>query len=94
MVVYNLNSLSACIDPTKANAPLIVDADAVLSPSLPLQCLEAIAGRNAKIFKVTGDLKLPQLASRNDGYVYKSPDALTPGQGLRVGALERSDHGP
>ena len=93
MVVNDLNVLGACIDPTEANAPLIVDADTVLSSAVPLQCLEAIARRNAKIIKATSDLKLPQLASRNGGYVHKSPDPLTLGQCLRVGALERSDHG-
>lgn len=93
MVVDDLNALGACIDPTEANAPLIIDADAVLSQALPLQCLEAIAWRNAKIIKATSDLKLPQLTSRDDCYVNKSPDALTLRQCLRVGAPERSDHG-
>ena len=32
VVVYNLNILRSCISPAEANAPLIVNADVVLSP--------------------------------------------------------------
>lgn len=56
MVIHNLNVFGACLGPAETNAPLIVDADAVLSPAFSLQRLKMITRRNAKVFKATGDL--------------------------------------
>lgn len=56
MIVHNLNVFCACIGPAEANAPLIIDADAVLSPTFPLQRLKMITRWNAEVFKPAGDL--------------------------------------
>ncbi len=56
MVVYNLNILRSCISPAEANAPLIVNADAVLSAAFSLQRFKMITRRNAEVSKSAGDL--------------------------------------
>ena len=56
MVVHNLNVVCACIGPAEANAPLIIDADAVLSAAFSLQRLKMITGRNAEVSQPAGNL--------------------------------------
>lgn len=45
VIVDDLDVLSACRGPTKTYAPLVINADAVLSETVSLQCFEAIARR-------------------------------------------------
>ena len=47
MVVNNFNTLGAIRSPDKANAPLLVDPDTVLSGPTPLQRLQIVSWRNA-----------------------------------------------
>ena len=77
MVVHNLNVFRACIGPAEANAPLIIDADAVLSAAVPFQRFKMITRRNPEVFKPAGDLQLPQLSPGDGGYIHKPLGALT-----------------
>lgn len=56
MVVHNLNVFRACIGPAEANAPLIIDADTMLSSAFPLQRLKMITRRNAEVSKPASNL--------------------------------------
>jgi hypothetical protein len=51
--------------PAKADSPLIVDPDAVLTGSSAFQGFESIARWYFQIVQAGGDLELPQLASRD-----------------------------
>jgi uncharacterized protein YcnI len=44
MVINNFNLLGMAIDPNKANAPLVVDADAVLPSTVAAQSFQPVAG--------------------------------------------------
>jgi hypothetical protein len=43
---FDISRAGRCSSPCKTNPPLIVDADAVLAPSVTAQSLEAIAGQS------------------------------------------------
>jgi hypothetical protein len=92
MVVNDLDVLGARGRPTKANAPLIVDANAVLPVPVAFESLQPIAGRDAQILEATGDFQLSQLAACDRGNAFESPDSISAGEGLRVGAPKRSNH--
>ena len=46
MVVDNLNEIGITLTPVEANAPTLVNADAVLALPIPGQLLKTIAQRN------------------------------------------------
>ncbi|CAN2049454.1 hypothetical protein GMMP13_810006 [Candidatus Magnetomoraceae bacterium gMMP-13] len=46
MVIYNLNITNSIVFPNKTNTPLIVDTDAVLTRSVPLELFEPVSRRN------------------------------------------------
>lgn len=85
MVVDDLDVRRAGRGPAKADAVLIVDADAVLAGAIPLQVLQAIPRRHAQVTEPPGDHQLAQLASRHGGDVREAPGTATAGEGLRVG---------
>jgi hypothetical protein len=45
MIIHNFDILGAGLRPAKANAPLVVYADAVLAFSVAIERFETIAGR-------------------------------------------------
>jgi hypothetical protein len=92
VVIHYLYVFGASFRPAKADAPLIIDANAVLPEAVALQCFKAIAQRHPQIIQAARDLKLSELSLRHGSDVYKSPDALALGQRLCLGALERPDH--
>ncbi len=49
MVVHDLDLISMAAFPPKADAPLIIDADAMLTFALALERLESIGGWHAKV---------------------------------------------
>ena len=65
MVVNDLNPFWTSVAPPKADTPLIIDSDTVLSCSITAQMLEPVARRNPKILQTTRGVNLPQLAQRN-----------------------------
>jgi hypothetical protein len=92
VIVHYLYVFSACFRPTKTDAPLIIDADAVLAGSLAPESFQAIARRHPQIFQASSDLQLPEFSAGYIGDVYKAPDAVASSQCFGVGALERLDH--
>jgi hypothetical protein len=51
VVVDDFDFVSATVAPTEADAPLVVDANAVLPLAIALQCFEVIARRHTQILK-------------------------------------------
>ena len=88
MVIHDLDILGAGGRPAKAQAKLVVDADAVLAGTAALQGFQAVARRYAQVVQPFRDLQLPQLAPRHGGDVGEPLDGRAFRQGLRVGALE------
>ena len=92
MVINDFDILCARCGPTKANAILLVYANAVLTFPAALECFEAIARRDAKVVETSGDLELTQLSPRYRLDASEPPNSLAVGQGFRVGAAERQNH--
>jgi hypothetical protein len=44
MIVHNLHIVGIAIMPSKADSPLLVDADAVLPLAISLQCFQMVTG--------------------------------------------------
>jgi len=63
--------------PTKADTPLIVDTNAVLTGTITLECFKVIAGWYPQIIKSTSDLELSKLTPRNFSDVHELPDSFT-----------------
>lgn len=62
MIVDNLNVLRSSIGPTKANAPLVIDADAMLTTAIPLEVLQTIARWGSQELESLCRIELDQLA--------------------------------
>jgi hypothetical protein len=67
VVIHDLDVPCLTFAPTKANPPLIINADAMLTASVSLQAFEAVAWR---------DLKVIDLLCRVDGKKFGSRTAL------------------
>jgi hypothetical protein len=61
------------VSPTKANPPLIVDPDAVLTLSIPGQFFEAIARRNPQIGQSIGGVKHEKLLQGRAMNILREP---------------------
>ena len=61
VVVNDLNILRSCSGPAEADAPLVVDADAVLTVAVALKRLKSIAGRGAQELECRRCLELREL---------------------------------
>jgi hypothetical protein len=94
MIVHDLDVFGACVRPTEAHSELIVYTDAMLSRPITPQGLQPIARGHPQIVQTARDLQLPELTSRNGGDVREPFDPPALRNSLRVGALERLDHGP
>jgi hypothetical protein len=93
VVVDDLNAFGTGIAPDEAQAELVVDADEVLTASIPGKEFEAVPRRDAQIIKSGRDAGLQELASGDLFEGNEPPDAHTLSQGLGIRAAERSDHG-
>ena len=95
MVVNDFNvACSSAGGPTETQAPLIIDANAVLTCSLTLQRLQAIAWRGGQIAEGNRGIELPQFSLRDplDGSKTRNPLPLM--EPLCVLRPEALDHRP
>ena len=67
MVVANLHFGGIQSLPAEADPPLVIDPNGVPSSTVPLQSLKAVARRDSEIGKLSGGIKLDELAKRNAG---------------------------
>src|ERR1017187_6608940 len=61
MIIHDFNVVRVFAVPAEANAPLVVDADAVLSRAIAFQGFQAVAGRQGQITQFAGAIKLREL---------------------------------
>ncbi len=88
MVIDDVDIFRARIRPTKTNAPLIIDSDALLTETASLECLKVITGWNTQIIKPSSDFKLSQFSPRSPFDVYELPDMKPLGKGFGFLASE------
>jgi len=70
MIVNDLNVVGIAASPKEAHTPLIIDADAVLTLTVALQCFQAVPRRNHQILQGASTVKVKQLSTR---YSLKGP---------------------
>ena len=56
MVIHDLDVVGILVHPFQADAPLVVDPDAVLSSPLTTQGLQTIGGRRQHIAEILGGM--------------------------------------
>jgi hypothetical protein len=93
MVVDNLYVIGSVRQPNETDSPLIVNADAVLPPTVTFKRLEPIAGRHAQIRESLGvidHIQLPGRHGRDRTQMLCNPPTLK--EGLSVLASETFYH--
>lgn len=93
VVVDDLNVLGPRCRPLEADAPLLVDADAVGACPVALELLESVSRGNAQILERLGGVEDEQLAQRSAlGALVEPARPLTPPDSLSFFVRERSQH--
>ena len=92
MIIDNLNIGRAAIGPDKADAELIVDANAVLTHPFTFERLQPITRRRAQKIQCLGGIELRQLAFRYGLDRSESSGTAALEQSLGIGASEGLDH--
>ena len=93
MIVYDLNLFRVSIAPHKADAPLVIDADAVLAGPVAAQLLQPVAGRHAEVVQLLSRVDHDELPQHQPEQFGRKPaDALTPEEPLGIRVREALDH--
>ena len=93
MKVHNLDLVRIAVRPVEANAPLIVDPNAVLASAIALQPLQPISRWHAEILKPLRRIDDHQLAEHCAEEIgRKATDPLPREKSLRVPVTEALDH--
>jgi len=77
MIICDLNIFCAGFGPPKADAPLIVNTNAILTDTVAFEGLKAITRRYLQITQPGGNIELPQLSAGNRFDVNGPPYACT-----------------
>jgi hypothetical protein len=91
-VVNDLNIEGAAIFPTEADPPSLVDPDTVLTPPVPFQSFQMIAGRNPQVLEKARPMKVEKFSSCGTLNRPKARHRLIVKQGLSRLVLEGLDH--
>ena len=92
MIVDNLNVESVASFPTKADTPLVVDPDAVLTPTITPERLKTIAGRDAKVGELCCRVEPRKSATGDVLDVSKPFRTLIVEKALGVSAAKGTNH--
>ena len=92
VVINNFNLLDAALRPFKTNTPLIIDANAMLTFPVFLQCFEFVLWRNSQVIQITSPVEHGEFAQ---SYCFNIDPTLDPSaleQLLCITALKADDH--
>jgi hypothetical protein len=64
MIVYDFDIASFIINPRKANTPLRIDPNTILTGSISGQLFQTISGRCSQILYIFGFMQIEQFATR------------------------------
>ena len=93
MIVDDLDIVRVGSDPAEADAPLIVDSDAVLASPVPGEFLKAVCGRNAQVAEAGRGIECDEFAKGNSLKVSRhSANPLPFEKALGVGVAKAADH--
>jgi len=83
MVVHDLNVKGIRTVPAEADAPLVVDADAVLARSAAFQRLQPVARGHRYVSQANGSMQLEELAPARPLYTGRKASSDLPVENLR-----------
>ena len=93
MIVDDLDVVRVGSEPAEADAPLIVDSDAVLAGPVAGEFLQAIRGRDAEVEEAGRGIKHDEFAKGNSLEVRRhSANPLPFEKALCVGVAKAADH--
>jgi len=92
VIVHDFDIKRVAVNPPKANPPLVVHADAVLTGTVTFQRLKAITGQRPKVIKPRRGCEKLKLTPRRPFEIFESSNNLIAGQPLGVAATESSNH--
>ena len=93
MVVDDLDVFGVVAGPSEADAPLVIDANTVLSRALTTQLLQPIARRDSTFVKADGGINEDELSEHDSPQIWREPaDGLTRPAAFRVAVGEASEH--
>jgi len=92
MVVDDLNFTGVSVSPCKANAPLIVDADAVFTSAIALQSFEVVTRQRGERLDIRRSIKHVQFAESRTLDSLEQAHGVATEKALCLGAAERLDH--
>ncbi len=92
MIIHDFHVVGVAAKPYKADAPLVVDADTVLSFAIAFHRFQMIAWWSPQIAKFDGDIQLPQLTLGRALKCPKASDALAGVNLFRFSRPERLNH--
>ena len=75
MVIHDLNIFCTRFLPTKTDAPLIANTNAVLAGTVAFECFKAISGQHSQIIQPACNLELSQFPSCRRFNIHKPPHA-------------------
>lgn len=93
MVVADFHVVGVAISPSEAHTVLIVDANAVLSGTVSLECFKAIARWYAKIFQHHSRIQIFQFPASRTLDVHKAANAYSAEKSFPVPISEGLEHG-
>jgi hypothetical protein len=95
VIIDHFHVIGMTDSPHKADSPLIIDANAVLSCTIAPELLEAVARRHSKVCQRRGGVKHDEFLSSTSLHAARpAPHGLAAEQPLRVPASKRGDHAP
>jgi hypothetical protein len=65
MIVNNLNVVGVTASPEETDAPPVIDADAVLTPTVAFERFQAVTWRNQQVLKGSSAVEIQQLSPRD-----------------------------
>src|SRR5215467_13051727 len=92
VVIGDLNFVSVTLAPRKANTPLIVDADAILTVAIAFQSLQPVSRQGGKSSQIRRCVQHVQLAKRLPFDGLEPPHWFSAKEALGIGATEGADH--
>ena len=92
MIVNDLDIQGIAVGPAKAEAPTVVDADAVLAFAIANQRLQSVSGWDSEVLHLPGLMEIEELSPRHtlDGPEPRHVEIVE--QGFRPGVAEGPDH--
>ena len=92
MVIHDFNIEGISVLPAKADPPLVVNADAVLSFAVALECFEPVTGRDLELLKALCLMQVQKLAAGDPLNRPEPWHVLVIEQGVGPGIAEGADH--